>query len=794
MILMSKESKKSKIVPIEFSESKDRILVLVKDLDSCTKSLLALNFEPFLYTNLKEESIKKLKVPFLKLEKVKRTYFGKEVELTKVYFPSISAFYEGKNILKKNKVIFFEADFPLVKKCIHDTHIKPLYVYEKEDSSENPFNAHKVKSIVDSSKLNVLAFDIETYGDEINFEKNPILMISLYGYHNGKAFKKVISWVKDKKNKSPSFVSQVSSEKELLMKFVEYVNKFNPDILVGYSSDNFDFPYILKRAEINSIDVLFNGQRPSFRRSRRPSVHVPSFVHIDLFKVVRSFIASTLKTDSYDLNSVAMELLGEGKEKVNLSDLSNSWQENDLNDFYYYNLKDSKITFKLFNRILPNLMELVSMTHLPLFDVSRMSYSQIVEWHLIFEAKKRSILVPNKPNHNEILLRAKRSYEGAFVFQPKPGIYDRIIIFDFKSLYPTIIDAHNISPDSLRCSCCKNKKESHVPGFDEYWFCLKKRGLIPEVIKHLIEERTELKKKIKESKKVNLILKAREQVLKRVANSMYGYMGFFGSRWYCFECVESITAYGRHYITRVIGKAEKEGFKVIYSDTDSIFISLGKKTKNNAKNFVDSINKSLPSMMHLSYQGFYPRGLFVSAKLSSTGAKKKYALLNENGTLKFVGLELVRRNYCPLAKEVQEKVISLILKDRRNEEAVHFIKQVIDKLNNREIPNEKLILKTQLQKATSSYSSNSPHVVLAKKMKSEGFIIHPGMIIEYVVKPGKGRISDRAELPSKCKQGKYDSSYYINNQILPVVDNILQLIGHSKKEFLGGNKSLSNFF
>ncbi len=783
----------SKIVPIEFSESKDKVLVLVKDLDSCTKSLLSLNFEPFLYTDLKEESIKKLKVPFSKLEKVKRVYFRKDVELTKVYFPSISSFYEGRTILKKNKVLFFEADFPIVKKFIHDTGLKPLHIYEK-DSSDNPFTSNEDKGMMDLSKLKTLAFDIETYGDEINFEKNPILMISLYSSYKGKTFRKVISWVKNKKSNLPSFVVQVSSEKELLMKFVELVNKFNPDVLVGYSSDNFDFPYILKRAEINSVDILFNGQKPSFRRSRLPSVHVPSFVHVDLFKVVRNFIASTLKTDSYDLNSVAMELLGEGKEKVDLSDLSKSWQDNDLNNFYYYNLKDSEITFKLFNRILPNLIELVSMTHLPLFDVSRMSYSQIVEWHLIFEAEKRSILVPNKPNHDEVLMRTKRSYEGAFVFQPKPGIYDSIIIFDFKSLYPTIIDAHNISPDSFKCSCCKDKKESHVPGFDNYWFCLKKRGLIPEVIKHLIEERTKLKKELKSSRKHNLILKAREQVLKRVANSMYGYMGFFGSRWYCFECVESITAYGRYYITNVIDRAEKEGFKVIYSDTDSIFISLGRKTKEDAKAFVDSINESLPGMMHLSYQGFYPRGLFVSAKLSSTGAKKKYALLNEDGTLKFVGLELVRRNYCPLAKEVQEKVISLILKDKKNDEAIRFIRKVIDELNNKRIPNEKLILKTQLQKSTSSYSSNSPHVVLARKMKAEGLIVHPGMMIEYIVKPGGGKISDRAELPSKCKPGEYDSSYYINNQILPVVDNIIQLIGHSKKEFLSNNKSLSSFF
>ncbi len=776
-------------IPMCFAEEKGKIKVLFKNLSSGKKEFVLFDFKPSMYVRSADvNSLTDLGLNFSLIQEQELKVFNKRDKFSKLQFDSVSSFFEARNKLKKSKIDFFEADFPIVKKFIYDSKIKPLSVLTNK---EPPFESEKFAEL---SNLKVLAFDIETYGEEINFDKNPILMFSLYGVYKGKTFKKVVAWLKDKKSsKTPPYVEIVSSEKELLERFVDLVNKYSPDVLVGYSSDSFDFPYLIRRAGVNSVKLLFSNSKPKFKRSRFPSVHVDSFIHIDLFRFVRNFVASSLKTETYDLNSVASEILHDNKVDVTLSSISQHWRDNDLTLFYEYNLKDSELAFKLFEELFPNMIELVKLTSLPLFDVSRMSYSQIVEWHLISESKKFGMLVPNKPNHDEISERTSRSYEGAFVFQPSPGIYDNIIVFDFKSLYPSIIDAHNISPDSYRCSCCRNKKEAHVPGFDNYWFCLKNRGFIPEVIHSLIVERTKLKRVVKRDKSDRTLL-ARERVLKKITNSMYGYLGFFGSRWYCFECAESITSYGRYYIQRVIHEAEDAGFKVIYSDTDSIFMSLGTKTRRDAERFVESINNSLPGLMNLDFQGFYPRGLFVSSRGSSSGAKKKYALLTEDKSIKFVGLEFVRRNYCPLAKEVQSKVVEMILNGDNREKILSYIKQIVEDLKHKRIKNDKLIMRTQLQKMPSSYKSYGPHVVLAQKMRKRGFIVHPGMIIEYIVKPGSGRISSRVEVPSECSQGCYDSEYYITHQVLQVVDSLLQLIGSSKRDVLSNNKSLKNFF
>ncbi len=502
-----------KLVPIDFFEKKDEVGILVKDIPLNKNKVITVGFKPYIYSSVTDYKIisKIISVEPISHNKEEKIFLGKKVEVLKLVFSSISDFYKARRNLDNNQILYFEADFPIVKKFLHDTSIKPFVVYETKGELSDISSLKRVEEM-DIDKVNILAFDIETYGAEINFEKNPILMVSFYGMVNGKLIKKVISWVKNK-SEHPDFVSQVNSEKELIEKFVSFINENQPDILVGYFSDSFDLPYIIKRAALNKVKLDFIGGGVSIKRSRMPSVMIKGVVHIDLFRVVRNFVASYLKTDSYDLNSVAEEILNEGKVKVELKSLSKHWDKNDLEKFYYYNLKDSELAFKLMKKLLPNLMEITRLTGLSIFDVSRMSYSQIVEWHLIRKAEVKNILVPNKPTHKEIISRHKRSYEGAFVFEPTPGIYKNIIVFDFKSLYPTIIDAHNISPDTFKHEPCKKKEE--VPKFKEYWFCRDNKGFIPSVINQLIKERSVLKDKLKkQGKNKDPFLLAREKVLK----------------------------------------------------------------------------------------------------------------------------------------------------------------------------------------------------------------------------------------------------------------------------------------
>ncbi len=200
--------------------------------------------------------------------------------------------------------------------------------------------------------------------------------------------------------------------------------------------------------------------------------------------------------------------------------------------------------------------------------------------------------------------------------------------------------------------------------------------------------------------------------------------------------------------------------------------------------------------MELDYEGFYPTGIFVSAKMSGYGAKKKYALMSEEGFIKIKGFETVRRNWSPVAKEMQEKVLGIILKEEDVEKAAAYVKETIKKLKNKEIPLKKVIIFTQLSKPIESYEAIGPHVAIAQKMRAKGIEVAPGTTLEYVITSGEGRIRDRAKLPDEVSETDYDADYYINNQILPSVDKIFEVLGKDIKSEIEQKEqhSLRKFF
>ena len=396
-----------------------------------------------------------------------------------------------------------------------------------------------------------------------------------------------------------------------------------------------------------------------------------------------------------------------------------------------------------------------------------------------------------------------------------------IVVLDFRSLYPSIITAHNIGPESLYCKCCKDdygtRKENenqddnlednldkdginlsaHVPDRDEYWFCKKDKEFIPEVLERLVLRRVDIKRLIKEMKakgEDTKIMEARSYALKILANSFYGYLGFFGARWYCIECARSTTAYARHYIQQTIKKAEEKGFQVIYGDTDSLFIILGDKLLDKALEFKSEINYDLPGYMELEFEGHFPKGIFVAIKGTEKGAKKKYALIDKDNKLKITGFETVRRNWSAMAKDVQENVLRLVLQDKVTE-AVEYVQGVIQDLNKGKIKLNKLIIKTQITKDLSSYSNVGPHVAVALRMKNQGIDIVPGTLVEYIIAKGSGLIRERAKLPGELKQGEYDQDYYLKNQLIPAVSSIFAVLKIKEEDLFkkGGQTSLGNF-
>jgi len=211
------------------------------------------------------------------------------------------------------------------------------------------------------------------------------------------------------------------------------------------------------------------------------------------------------------------------------------------------------------------------------------------------------------------------------------------------------------------------------------------------------------------------------------------------------------------------------------------------ETKENVNRFLDSVNQELPPGMELEFEGFYERGFFVT--------KKRYALIQDDKIV-VKGLELVRRDWAPVAKKTQEKVMMAILKDGSPDKAAKIIKEVIDQIKNGETPLEDLVIHTQLTKNPDKYQQMAPHVLAAKKAIERGRKVGRGSIIRYIVVKGKGPISQRAEPLEDVDIANYDPNYYIDNQVLPAISRIIDSLGYSHDEIVHKEKqsSLDAFF
>ena len=818
-------SEKIQFFPLDASykvqDGKAVINLYGRALDGRQLTVLDYNFEPYFYVIAKDGAdisgkLEKIRVEnenevsfVARAEKVAEKFFGREVSAIKVFTNLPSAVPVIHDAIKDWDSVSstHEFDIPFVRRYFIDRGIVPLTLHQAagefviQKSRGAVFRADSVEQAGSDASCNprVLAFDIETYSPfdmAIDAEKNPIIMLSFYGEN----FKKVFVWKNFKT--SLDYIEFVDSESSLIEKFKETIENYKPDILTGYFSDGFDLPYIKTRADKYRIklDIGVDFSELKVKSGRETSVAINGLTHLDIFKFIKKIMRGTMETDSYDLNSVASELLDEKKQDVSLAELAGAWDSGhqDLEKFCAYNLHDSFLTYNLAVKMMPTIIEMVKIVGIPVYDVNRMGFSQLVEWYIMKQAPQFNEIAPNKPNYNEVQGRRLNTYQGAFVYEPKPGLFRDIVVFDFRSLYPTILSSHNIGPDAINCGCCEGIAKV-TPGDEEgmKWFCTKRKGFIPILISDLITRRMRIKEIIKEEKDEKfMFLDARQNSLKLLANSFYGYLGFFGARWYSIECARSITAWGRFYIHKVIDRAQKEGFFVLYSDTDSVFLTLDGKTKDDAKNFADSINMELPELMEMDYEGFYPSGIFVSAKAGPFGAKKKYALLSENGTLKIRGFETVRRNWSLIAKEVQEEVLEIILKENDAKKAFEYVKSVVHQLRNKEIPIEKVIIHTQLQKGILDYTSKGPHVAVAQRLQNKGRQITIGMTIKYVVTQGNDIIRNRAKLPDEVKGNEYDADYYISNQVIPAVERIFNVLGYTKEDLLETKEQtkLAGFF
>jgi DNA polymerase I len=214
---------------------------------------------------------------------------------------------------------------------------------------------------------------------------------------------------------------------------------------------------------------------------------------------------------------------------------------------------------------------------------------------------------------------------------------------------------------------------------------------------------------------------------------------------------------------------------------------LREEIESKAKEFLETVNRDLPEGMELEYEGFFERGFFVT--------KKRYALLQESKIV-VKGLELVRRDWAPVARKTQEKVLRAILEEASPQKAAKIVKNTINEIKSGNVSLEDMVINTQLTKNPNSYQQSAPHVLAAKKIIERGGKVGRGSIIRYIVVKGKGPISERAEPMEDVNLKDYDPNYYIDNQVIPAISRIIESLGYSTDEIVHQEKqtSLDAFF
>ena len=755
------------------SEKDGKIKLLIKDKK---KLIVEDEFDHYIYL-IPEKSPEKTKKKLeknkgiKKVEIVEKIDLKKKIKVLKISPKDSKARVELRRSLKEYGQTR-EGDISAVYRYLIDKDLYPMRFYDFNIKDGKLISFKRTRDKV--PKLKICAFDIEAYNKEgiPNPSKDSLLLI---GYQDAKE-SIVFYWTKGK-----------SSEKETIQKFVNTIKKKDVDVIVGYNSSGFDFPFLKGRAKQLDVKLDFGVDGSSLKIMRRGIINRADIfgrIHLDAYDAVEFLTRiDAMKLPKKDLEAVYKEFFGKEKLDIDSTKIYEFWEKGgkDLKTLIEYNRQDAKAAYEIGKEILPLYIELSRIVGIPTFEASKIGTSQMVGWLLIREAYKNNIIVPKRPEEEKVRERMRNPIKGAFVKMPESGLHERIVVCDFRSLYPSIIITHNVGPSTLNCKCCKNPYVSPMG----HKFCKKRKGLFPKILKELIEARAKVKAEMKKHKRGSPEYKAlhyKQWALKIVANSAYGYLGYGRAKWYSRESAESITAWARHFIHDTIDKAKKEDFHVLYADTDSVFLKLENKTIGDAKKFVSKVNKDLPKGMELEFEGFYPRGIFVTRREGKAAAKKRYALIREDGTVEIKGFEFVRRDWANVAKDTQEKVIEAVLKEGKPKKAVKIVSSVIQDLKKGKVDLDDLVILTQIVRRLGSYEQQAPHVKAAKKLQKAGYKVSPGYLIEYVVVKGKGSISDRAIPIQLLGNKKYDPDYYIEHQILPAVMKILREVGVKEED------------
>jgi DNA polymerase delta subunit 1 len=775
-------------------------------------------------TSLKYGAVKELCLP----TKKKSSWGfdnGKMRTLAQFAFPTMDKFKKAKYALKRTYQLYETTIDPVVR-LFHLRGLSPAgwvridrYVEASKKISrsdieiECAFTVLTPSAIVETPPLVIASWDIETYSRDRKF---PLasnhddyciqIATSFQKYGEEEPFRRVVVCLDDTAGVDGVEIVSCARESDMINAWMDLIGKEKTDVLIGYNTAQYDWKYISGRAQMliddmTGDDTVFLSKlgrliesggeiiereltSNAFGQNFFHYLDVPGTMQLDLLQWMRK----NRNLESYSLNNVSKLYLGDQKDDLPAMQIFERFEGDDTDRAVIakYAAQDTLLPLKLLRKlaIFEDITEMANAVKIPV-DMILYRGQQVRAFSCLFG--KARVMGYAIPDDKAVTIDGK--FEGATVLDPKKGAYyEPIAALDFASLYPSIMRAHNMSPETL----VMDPKYDNLPGIEYYTiktgigtfrYSQNSQGVVPALLDDLAKFRKHAKKLMAAAHKEGDEFKeslydASQRSYKVVMNSVYGFLGAQKGFVPCVPIAASVTATGRLMIELAARRAIEllPGSEVVYGDTDSIMVKMKLPAGYDQTNIDDhfkvatwlagEITKEYKAPNDLEFEKIYFPYILYS--------KKRYAAVKfeepGKGKLDVKGIALVRRDFSPITREILSESLNTILFTKDTPTAVTDTREKLRKVLDNEYPMEKFVMSKTLR--TGYKNLMQPHLIVADKiMERTGFPVASGARVPFVYVEDKANIdqkqSMRAEDPIYAKEHGLvvDRLFYIEHQL-----------------------------
>ena len=708
--------------------------------------------------------------------------FGQQ-PVSVIYFNFMKDFYAARKFLTSRAIKIYEDDFRPDDRYLMERFITAKIGFIGKEHFQHNYRTlknAKCKPTDCAIQLSMISIDIECAVDG----DMPGALYSIAAYSD---VEQVVFMIGEPTSKSKhdnnglNYIRWVADEKTLLLEFIKWFNAYDADVIIGWNVINFDFDLLQKRCDLLHIDLAIgrDGRNPYWRQNRMSDqkyISIAGRVVLDGIDLLKT---ATYSFPNFSLENVSRELLGVGKQVKNVESRLSEITHNFIHNkpaLAAYNLEDCRLVWRIFEKT--HLLEFAMLrAQLTGLELDRIGGSVAAFTNLYLPKLHRAgYVAPNMGDGTSELVSP-----GGFVMDSIPGLYDNVLVLDFKSLYPSIIKTFNVDPMGLIEGL--QSPTTAIEGFDGAYFSRDKHFL-PKIIDSLWQERDKAKKE------KNAAL---SQAIKIIMNSFYGVLGSTGCRFFDPRLSGSITKRSHELLITTKAWIEDKGYTVIYGDTDSIFVHVGDTVNADecahlGMELQQYINHkwqtnikeryAVDSQLEIEFETHFVKFFMPTIRGLDIGTKKRYAgTINKHGEQKliFKGLESVRTDWTELAKEFQR---TLYYKVFNNQPVAEYVRKTMEDTLAGKLDSQ-LVYRKRIRRNLEDYVKNvPPHVKAARLADEQNKILNRPLRyqkrawIEYVITINGPQAIEYVTSP-------IDYQFYIDRQLAAIADAILPFVSTS---------------